>query len=279
MNTLILKNLTKFVMARADLIVGIPRSGMLPANLIAMYLNKPFTDINSFIEGKIYSGGNRFNGNDATKLSERPSLNEIKRVLIVDDSIGYGVQLNKTKEQLKCVSDKYQFIYSAIFARTQSQKMVDIFCEIVDGERVFEWNIFHQKWVLMASCMDIDGVICQNPKVDDDGELYLHEIRYAKPLYIPSVKVKTLITCRLEKYRKETEDWLKLYGVKYDNLIMLNLPDKLSRQRWNKHGEYKGTEYKKSGYMLFIESSLAEAKVIKAVSGKPVFCTETMALV
>ena len=37
-------------MKNVDLVVGIPRSGMLPANLIAMYLNKPFTDINSFLE-------------------------------------------------------------------------------------------------------------------------------------------------------------------------------------------------------------------------------------
>jgi len=32
-----------------DLIVGVPRSGMLPANLLALYLNKPYTDLHSFI--------------------------------------------------------------------------------------------------------------------------------------------------------------------------------------------------------------------------------------
>ena len=34
-----------------DLIVGIPRSGMVPANLIALYLNKSLTDLDSFING------------------------------------------------------------------------------------------------------------------------------------------------------------------------------------------------------------------------------------
>lgn len=279
MNNNIIKNLTKFVVKNVDLVVGIPRSGMLPANLIAMYLNKPFTDINSFLEGKIYSGGNRFNGNDRNKLSERPTIEGVKNVLIVDDSIGYGVQLGKTKQQLKPVLDKYNFTFAAIFARSHSKNMVDIYCEIVDGERVFEWNIFHQKWVLMNSCMDIDGVICKNPKVDDDGEQYLKEIKFAQPLFIPSVKVKTLISCRLEKYRKETEEWLALFNVKYDNLIMLNLPNKEARQKWNKHGEYKAAEYKKSGYAFFIESSLQEAKTIKAITEKPVFCTEIMNLV
>lgn len=37
-----------------DLIVGVPRSGMFPANLLALYLNLPVTDIDSFRNGHIY---------------------------------------------------------------------------------------------------------------------------------------------------------------------------------------------------------------------------------
>ncbi len=58
LNNAILTNLSLF-QQQFDLIVGIPRSGMLPANLIALYLNKPFTDIDSFIEGRVYSSGER----------------------------------------------------------------------------------------------------------------------------------------------------------------------------------------------------------------------------
>ena len=39
-----------------DLVVGVPRSGMLPANLLALYLNLPYTDIHSFINGFVYKG-------------------------------------------------------------------------------------------------------------------------------------------------------------------------------------------------------------------------------
>lgn len=42
-----------------DLIVGVPRSGMMPANLMALYLNLPYTDIHSFINGYIYKLGAR----------------------------------------------------------------------------------------------------------------------------------------------------------------------------------------------------------------------------
>ena len=53
MNQVILKRL--HILPRDfDLIVGIPRSGMFPANLIALYLNKPIADLNSFKNGHIY---------------------------------------------------------------------------------------------------------------------------------------------------------------------------------------------------------------------------------
>ena len=42
-----------------DLIVGVPRSGMFPANLLALYLNLPVTDIDSFRNGHIYQTGER----------------------------------------------------------------------------------------------------------------------------------------------------------------------------------------------------------------------------
>ena len=61
-------------------------------------------------------------------------------------------------------------------------------------------------------------------------------------------------------------------------LIMLNLASKEERNKWNKHGEYKGQIYKNSDNLLFVESSYAEAKIICEVSGKQVFCTENFTM-
>jgi hypothetical protein len=91
LNETLIKNLYKFP-HDVSLIVGIPRSGMLPANLLALYLNKPFTDIDSFIEGRVYHCGER--GAVIHK-------NEAEKVLIVDDSIASGNALNKVKEKLR----------------------------------------------------------------------------------------------------------------------------------------------------------------------------------
>ncbi len=36
-----------------DVVVGVPRSGMLPATMIALYLNKRLSDINTFFVGGV----------------------------------------------------------------------------------------------------------------------------------------------------------------------------------------------------------------------------------
>lgn len=270
LNRDILKNIHK-IPKNVNLIVGVPRSGMLPANLIALYLNLPYTDLDSFIDGRIYGCGFR-----GTFIKEQ----KCKTILIVDDSICTGFALAKTKEKLKNVKG-YKFLYYCVYGMAQSANKVDICCELVPSPRVFQWNMFHHKRILSMACMDIDGVLCRDPtpEENDDGEKYRRFLLTATPKFIPTVKIKTLISCRLEKYRNETEFWLHKHGIEYDNLIMLNLPDKASRIKWGKYGDYKAAEYKKKDYVFFIESSLSEAKRIKELTNKTVFCTETMKLV
>lgn len=264
MNDCILRNLNKFP-HDVDLIVGIPRSGMLPANLLALYLNKPYTDINSFLEGRIYECGDRGN-----------VKSPIQKILIIDDSFGTGKAYWKTKSRLekKIKAQQYKFFFGAIYTSSAGKDILDLWCEVINGPRVFQWNLFHHD-ILKKSCFDIDGVLCPNPPVDDDGPQYLNYIKNAPPLYTPMVKIDTLVSCRLEKYRVETETWLKKHNIKYKKLIMLNLQSKEERIKWGKHGEYKAKIYKKTSNDLFVESSLAEARIIKKIACKDVFCTET----
>ena len=65
-----------------DLIVGIPRSGMFPANLLALYLNCKVTDLGSFINGHIYQTGERGKFID---------VHRFRKVLVVDDHRHVGV--------------------------------------------------------------------------------------------------------------------------------------------------------------------------------------------
>ncbi|TYA78487.1 phosphoribosyltransferase family protein [Seonamhaeicola marinus] len=254
-----------------DLIVGVPRSGMMPANLIALYLNKPYTDIDSFINGHIYKAGAR---------SQFFEDSDCKKVLVVDDSIASGSAMKECKEKLSHLEEKFDLKYCAIYTIAGKEKMVDYFFENVPLPRYFQWNILNHT-TLEKACFDIDGVLCADPtpEQNDDGEKYIDFILNAPPLFIPGSKIGTIVTSRLEKYRKETETWLAANNIKYNDLIMLDLPNAGARQRLNNHGSHKAKAYMSKPYVLFIESELAQAVEINRISKKPVLCTANFEMI
>ena len=253
-----------------DLVVGIPRSGLMVANMLALYLNKRLSDLDSFIEGRILPCGD-------TRIS-MVSSGEIRRVLVVDDSVHSGNTINKARKKISNLAETYSYFYFSPIVTTGGKQYVDAYAEVIDDERIFEWNLFHHHQI-NNSCLDMDGVLCKDPIIDDDGEQYKNFILTTPPLFLPTTTIDTIITCRLEKYRSLTEKWLRQHDIQYNHLIMLNLPTKASRLSWGKHGEYKGHFYKSSPNTLFIESSFTQAQKIASISGKPVICIETNNLI
>jgi uncharacterized HAD superfamily protein/hypoxanthine phosphoribosyltransferase len=270
LNNVILKNLS-IIPRDFDLIVGVPRSGMLPANLLSLYLNLPYTDIHSFLNGHIYKAGAR---------SQFFDIKEFKRVLVVDDSVASGSAMQECKESLKHLSDQFDIKYCAVYIIPGKEKTVDYFFEIVPLPRYFQWNILNHT-TLEKACFDIDGVLCVDPlpEQNDDGHKYTHFVLNAPPLFIPGSKIGTIVTSRLEKYRKETEAWLKDNNVKYNELVMLDLPDMEARQKANNHAEHKAKAYMSKPYVLFVESDYAQAVQINRISKKPVLCTENFEMI
>jgi uncharacterized HAD superfamily protein/hypoxanthine phosphoribosyltransferase len=254
-----------------DLIVGIPRSGMLPANLLALYLNKPYTDIHSFINGHIYKAGAR---------SQFFDMKEFRKILVVDDSIASGAAMEESRKNLSHLSSDFDIKYCAVYVIPGKEKTVDYFFEILPLPRYFQWNILNHT-TLEKACFDIDGVLCVDPapEQNDDGEKYREFILNAPPLFIPGSRIGTIVTSRLEKYRKETEIWLQCNKVRYDNLVMLDLPDMESRQRSNSHASHKAREYGSRPYVLFVESDPYQAREINRITGKPVLCTHNFEMV
>jgi len=254
-----------------SLIVGIPRSGLLAANLFAVYLNLPLTDIDNFINGKLLNTGNR------GKSFEKDAFKG--KILIVDDSIYSGKALKQVKEKLaqEPSTKDLDIIYSCVYVYPNVKDMIDIPLVLLDMPRVFEWNIFHHK-VLSSACVDIDGVLCVDPthEENDDGENYLHFLMNASPYIIPKVKIHTLVTTRLEKYRANTEAWLQKHGIQYNELVMLDLPDKATRMKMNNRGQYKAEAFKqRKDCTIFIESDRRQAQTIFELSGKTVYCVDT----
>jgi uncharacterized HAD superfamily protein/adenine/guanine phosphoribosyltransferase-like PRPP-binding protein len=268
MNDAIVAGLVK-VPHDIDLVVGVPRSGMLPAAIVALYLNVALTDVDGLLEGRLLQAGL------SRKTQQR--INEVKsarKILVMDDSCLSGKQLNVVREQICNAKLKAEIIYCVVYATSDSGQYVDLYFELCPMPRMFEWNIMHHPGLVHA-CLDIDGVLCSDPsdEENDDGANYCRFLDEAKPLWIPTTQVGWLVTSRLEKYRAQTENWLSRHGVKFGELVMLNMNSAAERRAAKCHGKFKGEVYRLKSAQLFIESDPMQALEISEIAGKTVFCS------
>jgi len=262
------KNLYK-IPRDVDLIVGIPRSGMLAANMIALYLNLKFCDLHSFINNiPITHGLSR-----QVRYSALMKPSDARHVLIVDDSVLTGESIDIARKQVAQCGMVAKTTYCAIYAASFSTIYSDIFLEVVELPRIFEWNVLHLPF-LEKCCVDIDGVLCLDPT-----RAYLEYLTKAAPLVIPSYPIGHLVTSRLEKYRKDTEYWLAKHDVEYAKLHMLDLPNSETRRRLGCHASFKAEVYRRQREsILFIESEPHQAMQIMKASGKHVLSFSTQEL-
>ncbi len=254
---------------QADIVVGVPKSGLIPGTMIATMRNLPFFDLDGFVFS--------FNARKGQRRQVGSLITEKQRVLIVDDSINTGNELRRTAERVSGLSEIAEFTFCGIYGNQKKPKNTPphVVLEVVPQPRIFQWN-YRNHIVAENACFDLDGVLCIDPTLEqnDDGPLYREFIRTAAPLYIPAKRISAIVTSRLERYRAETEDWLKENGVKYSELIMLDLPDAETRRKLGVHAAYKAEVYGKRSEILFIESNRDQAAEIARLTDKPVLCTD-----
>lgn len=269
LNITIEQNLHRFP-ADIDLVIGVPRSGLLAAAMLALAINVPFSDVEGFIAGRVLASG-RTRRRDAFNRT----LSEMRTIVVLDDSISTGGSMTSARASLQSAYPDRHFIFAAVYGARSDHAEADLVLEVVKHPRLFQWNLFHHG-LLDQCCVDIDGILCLDPtnQENDDGAAYLRFLIEAQRKFIPTKQVGYLVTNRLEKYRAETEEWLARQNVRYRELVMLDLPSKAERIRLAPHGQFKGEFYRNSDALLFIESEVRQAKQIAQVSGKPVLCTE-----
>ena len=253
-----------------DIVVGIPRSGMIPAYLISAYLNVDCCDVDSLINNNKLQKGITRNTKSNLQFPQ-----EAKKILLIDDSIYSGESLKVTLDKIpEELLDRIKT--AAIYATSSGKSKVDFYLMALEGKKIFEWGIYHNN-IIGKTCFDLDGVLCSDclPEENDDDVKYLNFIKNAPPKFIPTKEIHSIVTNRLEKYRNETENWLKRHGVKYQQLIMLDLPNKQARIKIDAGIDHKGHYYKSNkDTELFIESSLNQSISISRASGKPVYCAD-----
>jgi hypothetical protein len=242
-------------MPRFDLVVGIPRSGMIPATMLALHWNVPITTP-KLLPG-VLDAGNR--------LGE---TGDFKKILVIDDSHFRGTSIAKVKEQLKWIGVEVK--YAAVYSSNRNHDL-DYCYKYVPQPRLFEWNWLHHD-LMSKACFDIDGVLCRPPtsEENDYGPKYDLFLERTEPRYIPALPIMAIITGRLERYREATEAWLLKHGVRYGELIM-------RQDASTGIIHHKSTHYAKMG-ALFIEDEIWQAKGISHNTEKPVLCVTDMKL-
>lgn len=255
-------------------VVGVPRSGVLAALLLALHRNLPVTDLDNFIDGRVFGTGASLAG--ARARGVRPD----GRVLVLDDSVATGSELQRVRAKLAAGQRASAVTFGAVYVTETSKRLVDHWHEVVALPRVFEWNIMNHG-LLESACVDIDGVLCRDPSAEenDDGPRYRRFIDTVPPLIVPRPEIGWLVTCRLERYRGSTERWLRANGVRYRQLVMMDEPDQASRLAAQRHAQFKAAHYRDSGARLFIESSARQAREIARLTGRDVYCVEAREMI
>lgn len=268
LNQLIVQNLSR-IPHDIDVVVGVPRSGLIVANMIACYLNKPLTDVSGVIAGKLFEAGSSKNKSDWVR-----DFSTVKKILVVEDSAASGASINQVKKRLSLVN--VEKIYLAAIVEPRAINTVDLFFAVVPQPRMFEWNYMHHDY-LRYCCLDFDGVLCADPtpEQNDDSENYRQFILNATPKFIPSRPIGWIVTSRLEKYVEETQFWLSKHNIICGALVMLNLESAEQRRALGVHAKFKAQVYSAiKEAVLFIESDPRQAQEIARLTRKEVLCVE-----
>lgn len=261
-----------------DLIVGVPRSGMIPALMLALYLNKRATSLDMLLLGRVYSSGLYRMEGYATE-----DLAQYRHILILDDTYCSGRAMARARKQV-CESEvlkgyRGRISYAAVYVTPGNEDKLDYAFEILALPRMFQWNIFNHT-VNSQACFDIDGVVCRDPsdEENDDGERYVRFMASVRPRMHTIHKISRFVSSRLERFRSNTEDWLRHAGFDFGRVELLNVASKEERQRQGCHAAFKAQVYAAGPETLFYESELRQAQEIACRTGKDVFCTENMRL-
>jgi len=249
-----------------DTVVGVPRSGMIPAAMLATHRNVALvTPAELWL---LIKRREVFVPIHSKVLMQQP-----KHVLVLDDSVHTGTTITYIRKVLLDLPVELRF--AAVYVTPDHRDLVDFYRHLVPQPRLFAWNFMHHG-LLTQACVDMDGVLCQDPPRQITGaENYEAELRDLKPLFLPSVPVHTVITCRLEKDRTVTAAWLTKYGVQYRFLVMMDYDSPEARRAAHEHATWKVNYYAAHPELtLFIESEKWQADYIRVQTGKAVVCTE-----
>lgn len=255
--------------ADVDLVVGVARSGLLPAGLVATWLHVPLRVI-SHDRGLTEIGG----GGRMQVLPNRDWSPTPKIVALIDDTAASGREMRRLVPLVRAAYPDARIIRAVVYAHPRGRRQVDVCVAEYPGPHYLEWNI-HNSGHAFRGAYDFDGVLCRDiaREDDDDGPRYRLALEHAVPLNFPRrTPISLIVTARHERYRAITEAWLARHAIRCERLVMRDWEYANGRHDAQAVAEWKGRVYREASNPLFIESSEREAPIIAQHSGKRVLC-------
>jgi len=256
-------------------VVGVARSGMATASLVAMMAHLPLFTIRQTL-GDVISCGNGW------RLGAKHVRAPKGRVVVIDDTVMTGNSLRAIRPIVE--REFGEATTACVYVNPKAARKPDITVHELGWPHLLEWNLFNSVLSPNLAC-DFDGVFCHDcqPGQDDDGLAYLDFINNARPLYTPRrVPVPLVVTARIEKYREPTLAWLRRQGIRVNQLIMHPAKTLQERRRddiaaWKaKHFiEWNNRHRPEPAPNGFIESDDTQARRIAQLSGLMVVCPGT----
>jgi phosphoribosyl transferase-like protein len=242
-------------------IVGIPRSGMIPASIIAAHLHLPLWELTESGHFRRLTGGSR-----GFIVPSGPTV-------VIDDTVYGGGSMRRARDSLRGQPANF----AAVYVRPDRAGEVDVYARTLDHRsHLLEWNFFNNHGLAAGGlAFDFDGILCHDPPLADaDGgaglERYRQWLIEARPLWLPRAQpVRLIVTARLERFRAETERWLARWNVRFERLEMC--PARCASDRGDV-AAWKAQHYRESATAFFVESDPGQAARIHELTGKQVIC-------
>lgn len=244
-------------------IVGVARSGMLPASLLATALHLPLYALDQE-RGLVRDVGHGW------RLNERPR--GPGPVLVMDDTTGSGRSLRMTQRALgRCSGCPFKVsdvITASVYCNPESNLKPDLWAVELHLPHLLEWN-FANSIVTTVSAFDMDGVICHDAESGGTP---------GTPLYMPRREPVRIITGRLEQHRDVTLAWFRKWNVRVAKLTMKPNDDGRGFAEYKAEHlkQFAATAHERPfGPPTFFESCPQQAKRIAELSGVMVVCPAT----
>lgn len=248
-------------------VIGVARSGLLPATLMAAYAHVPLFSIGSY-DLVLRPVGCGF------RLSKTVAEPPPGPLLVVDDTAHGGASIARIVDTLGAYRSR--LYTAAIYATSHAIERggLSFVAHRYDGVHFLEWCFANTGWA-QALAWDIDGIMCPDPQCPDFAPAYIEHLDNAPARHIPRKWPSVIISARCEWTRNATEKWLARHRAKVRRVILWPYDGQL--RKTETMAEWKAAQIvalRRSGETIgfYIESCPRQAEAIAIQAGLPVIC-------